>query len=311
MCPRKVVPRKFARFLCDFFRIRRSPWRRKTSAAVGNSAWKVLCREKRFERRRSEKSNFKKIRVSYSMKNFRRISKNIYHERQFRLRCGLHALNNLFQMEQVFTSSFLDSIVEKYDRSKVDNDFGEKQIGNYDLTVLMEALKSLGFRLQQINYLRDDFRRTRWDSFFGILLNRNRDHWIAIKKINEHFYDLDSTRKEPLKIGSEERLLHYLISLIHVSVDLFIFAVVKLWSNQTVRLVEKIDFRSCRKTEKLLNQFSKHEILARTVLDEICSKKNTCKVRSVFLVWLPPSMIHRRQMSRRIELSSFELRTWF
>ena len=38
----------------------------------------------------------------------------IYHERQVKALCALHALNNLFQKEQTFTKKDLDEICERY-----------------------------------------------------------------------------------------------------------------------------------------------------------------------------------------------------
>lgn len=39
---------------------------------------------------------------------------NIYHEKQSRELCALHALNNLFQQPHTFTKQDMDSICQKY-----------------------------------------------------------------------------------------------------------------------------------------------------------------------------------------------------
>ena len=107
------------------------------------------------------------------------------------------------------------------------NDFGKFYFGDYDLTVLIDALKHFGFRVQQINYLDFEiFRQSHWDSYFGILMNINRHHWFSIKRINEIYYNLDSQLTKPMFIGKKDDLIRYLIDLIQTNSHVYIFAVI-------------------------------------------------------------------------------------
>lgn len=70
----------------------------------------------------------------------------IYHEKQVRELCALHALNNLFQEKNAFLKSDLDSIC--YGLSPENWINPHKSIlglGNYDVNVIMSALQARGY----------------------------------------------------------------------------------------------------------------------------------------------------------------------
>lgn len=71
----------------------------------------------------------------------------IYHERQSKQLCALHALNNLFQDAQAFKKQDLDAICKELaPNSRIFNPhrsaFG---LGCYDINVLISALSQKGY----------------------------------------------------------------------------------------------------------------------------------------------------------------------
>lgn len=71
---------------------------------------------------------------------------HIYHEKQVRELCALHALNNLFQTRGFFTKVELDTICHSLSPDVWINPhksvFG---LGNYDINVIMKALQDKGY----------------------------------------------------------------------------------------------------------------------------------------------------------------------
>ncbi|CAF0715398.1 unnamed protein product [Adineta steineri] len=152
----------------------------------------------------------------------------IYHEKQEFLRCGIHSLNNLFQIPHLFTHKHLDSIVQEFDKKRVNNDYGTLWIGDYDLSVLIEAINRCGYQVQQINlYNGESLSNRPWDSYFGLLININGAHWLTIKNVNGIYYNLDSTFSKPKQIGQKKDLVDYLIRFIQKFQNVYIFTVLK------------------------------------------------------------------------------------
>lgn len=155
-------------------------------------------------------------------------TQTIYHEKQKYLRCGIHSLNNLFQTPEFFNHQYLDSIVEKFDKRSINNDYGEKWIGDYDLRILIEAITQQGHTVRQINFYNGEpLQNLPWDSYFGLLLNINGAHWFTIKYLNGFYYNLDSTFSKPSQIGKRDALIAYLIHLIQRFRNIYIFAVLQ------------------------------------------------------------------------------------
>lgn len=95
------------------------------------------------------KNDIKNELINNSKKNIKLINKNhIYHEKQSRQLCALHALNNLFQDSNAFTKNDLDSIAETLSPSSIllfnphKSKFG---FGNYDVNVLLMALQNKNY----------------------------------------------------------------------------------------------------------------------------------------------------------------------
>ncbi|CAF0796286.1 unnamed protein product [Adineta ricciae] len=153
-------------------------------------------------------------------------AKPIYHEKQRLMRCGLHSLNNLFQMPKLFTNHNLESIVREFDKRKLFNDYRTLWLGNYDLRILIEAINRCGFDVRQIDVYRgESFERLPWDSYFGLLINLNGAHWFTIKNLSGIYYNLDSTLRKPIEIGQRSHLIQYLYRLIRQTRTVYLFVV--------------------------------------------------------------------------------------
>ncbi|OTF76589.1 josephin-1-like protein [Euroglyphus maynei] len=153
---------------------------------------------------------------------------NIYHEKQSRQLCALHALNNLFQNSNAFTKNELDSIAETLSPSSLilfnphKSKFG---FGNYDVNVILMALQNKDYEAVWFNRKKDP-KRLNLNVIFGFILNipndcdfwknaltfftSSRRHWIAVRKFDSNYYNLDSKLKEPISIGQEENLFDFL-----------------------------------------------------------------------------------------------------
>jgi len=146
----------------------------------------------------------------------------IFHERQKRELCALHALNNVFQHRE-FTKEELDEICTRLSPSTVVNP--HKSVlgtGNYDINVIMAALNSRSFQAiwhdKRKKASTIDLARVS-----GLILNTlstvqvgiikfpfRRRHWVAIQAIGGEFWNLDSKLKHPEKIGDHSQLIDYL-----------------------------------------------------------------------------------------------------
>lgn len=68
---------------------------------------------------------------------------HIYHERQIKELCALHALNNLFQERNSFTKAELDLICHTLSPNVWINPHKSLLgLGNYDINVIMKALQA-------------------------------------------------------------------------------------------------------------------------------------------------------------------------
>uniref|UniRef100_A0A1B0GC96 Josephin-2 n=1 Tax=Glossina morsitans morsitans TaxID=37546 RepID=A0A1B0GC96_GLOMM len=159
--------------------------------------------------------------------NFNKMSalntSKIYHERQTRQLCALHTLNNLFQCKNSFTKEQLDEICTNLNPSVWLNPHRSMLgLGNYDINVIMQALQ-----LRKCEACWFDKRKDPacidLQAIVGLILNvpsdyklgfitlpLHRRHWIAIREIDEKFYNLDSKLQMPECLGNQEQLFNYL-----------------------------------------------------------------------------------------------------
>lgn len=140
----------------------------------------------------------------------------IYHERQEAMLCGQHALNNLVQ-QNAFSPHSLAEIAQQLDQMELNymaqnNEGGVSskdylkrlaegsgnvdESGNFSIEVLRSALLSR-FNLDLPNIKQegvgDKIDITQLD---GFICNRS-SHWFAIRKINDRYYNLNSTLERP------------------------------------------------------------------------------------------------------------------
>ncbi|CAD5116149.1 DgyrCDS5071 [Dimorphilus gyrociliatus] len=144
----------------------------------------------------------------------------IYHEKQSRLLCAMHALNNFFQNDHPFSKSELDRICERLTPGSFINPHRNfLGLGNYDVNVLIAAFQSRNLEtiwmdrrkspnclvLQEIEGFILNVPITWKIGAFSIPYIRQR-HWVAVKKITGQYYLLDSKAAEPTFIGNEDSL---------------------------------------------------------------------------------------------------------
>lgn len=159
----------------------------------------------------------------------------IYHERQSKQLCALHALNNLFQSSQAFTKNDLDNICRDLaPNSRIINPhksmFG---LGCYDVNVIIAALAKKQYEVVWFDK-RKHLSTLNFDNIFGLILNvpdthsnaifaiplsyippqaqiwSSQKHWVAIRKIGSYYYNLDSKLEAPMFIGCKDDLLKFL-----------------------------------------------------------------------------------------------------
>ncbi|VDP84226.1 unnamed protein product [Echinostoma caproni] len=153
----------------------------------------------------------------------------IYHEKQSKMLCALHALNNVLQ-DKIFSKSSLDDIANTLAPSKFVNPhrnfFG---LGNYDANVLVLALQQCGYDIvwcDKRKSLKD--HHLNLNNILGFILNTLSrrhilsfplpyagSHWIAFRHITVNgigqYYNLDSKLRAPLPVGStDEQFIDYL-----------------------------------------------------------------------------------------------------
>uniref|UniRef100_A0A2C9K6S3 Josephin-2 n=1 Tax=Biomphalaria glabrata TaxID=6526 RepID=A0A2C9K6S3_BIOGL len=149
--------------------------------------------------------------------------KQLYHERQVKELCALHALNNLMQKKDAFTKKDLDDICLRLSPDTFINPHRSMLgLGNYDVNVIMAALQEKGYetiwfdKRKKVNVLIPDkimgfILNTPTDYKLGFVkLPIHRKHWIAIRWLNGKYMNLDSKLDAPCAIGDEASLLEYL-----------------------------------------------------------------------------------------------------
>ncbi|EDW31284.1 GL11041 [Drosophila persimilis] len=146
----------------------------------------------------------------------------IYHEKQTRQLCALHALNNLFQ-ENIYQKAELDNICSNLSPNAWINPHRSLLgLGNYDINVIMTALEIRHCEAFWFDK-RKDPSCIDLDKIVGFILNIPLDykigaitlpirkrHWIAVRRIGQHYYNLDSKLRQPELLGTESDVLHFL-----------------------------------------------------------------------------------------------------
>ncbi|XP_023171714.1 josephin-like protein [Drosophila hydei] len=148
---------------------------------------------------------------------------SVYHEKQMRQLCALHALNNLFQGDQSYTKEELDDICNNLSPNVWINPHRSVLgLGNYDINVIMTALQKRNCEAIWFDK-RKDPSIIDLDSIVGFILNipsdykfgiitlpLRRRHWIAVRRIGNSYYNLDSKLRQPELLGNEADMLQFL-----------------------------------------------------------------------------------------------------
>uniref|UniRef100_A0A2A4J3A8 Josephin-2 n=1 Tax=Heliothis virescens TaxID=7102 RepID=A0A2A4J3A8_HELVI len=147
----------------------------------------------------------------------------IYHEKQVKELCALHALNNLFQMRATYSKSELDAICSRLSPNVWINPHRSMLgLGNYDINVIMAALQKKGCEAVWFDKRKDPgcldlsnicgfILNVPSDYKLGfVMLPLRRRHWITIRQIQGNFYNLDSKLESPQLIGRSSDLIAYL-----------------------------------------------------------------------------------------------------
>lgn len=160
----------------------------------------------------------------------------VYHERQSLQMCALHALNNLFQDGRAFSRSQLDEICARLSPDNLINPHKSVLgLGNYDINVIMSALETQNHAAVWFDK-RKGVDILDLDRVYGFILNiptdyewgfiripLKRRHWTCVRRINGHYYNLDSKLEFPELIGEEPEVVKYLKDQIgHKEKELFV-----------------------------------------------------------------------------------------
>lgn len=178
---------------------------------------------------------------------------NIYHEKQKKELCALHVLNNLLQDGAAFSKSDLDVICAELTPTSLwwNPHCSALGTGNYDVNVISKALHNKGYDMTWYDKRRNPdclvlseikgfIVNTPNDMMVGSLkipLPFQRRHWIAMREVNNDYYNLDSKLPAPACIGKAGDMLAYLRHLISVASD-EIFVVV------TTEVSENVSWRN-------------------------------------------------------------------
>jgi Ataxin-3 len=134
----------------------------------------------------------------------------IYHERQDSLLCGQHCLNNLLQ-EPFFSSIELASIAQELDEEEMkyiqdsedrlrkfrEGSGNVDETGNFSFQVLKVALQR--YRgLELYSWSSEEGRNAVKDpTTENAFIINHKTHWYTLRKINNHWWNLDSMKALP------------------------------------------------------------------------------------------------------------------
>ena len=133
----------------------------------------------------------------------------IYWESQESELCAIHCLNSLLQ-GPYFTEIDLSSIAQQFDEQErqlmLESGINSKSYidyiandsenvansGNFSIQVISDALKNMNIEVRNyiFNQNSDPLKEK------GFIFNLE-SHWFCVRKINNNFYNLDSTSKGP------------------------------------------------------------------------------------------------------------------
>ena len=159
----------------------------------------------------------------------------IFHEKQTRLRCAMHCLNNLYQ-DQWMNASKMDAIASRLTQEAGLSVWSSPYrsiipgLGQYDVMVIVESLKLKGAKLahhtlnnakveESLVELKDLLLKEK--GVKGIIVNVystnvlmrmliDGRHWLPLVPIEGAWYDLDSKISSARPLGNVDQMLDYL-----------------------------------------------------------------------------------------------------
>ncbi|XP_075689696.1 josephin-1 [Rhinoderma darwinii] len=149
---------------------------------------------------------------------------HIYHEKQRRELCALHALNNVFQDSGAFTREALQEIFQRLSPNTLVTPHKKNMLGNgnYDVNVIMAALQTKGYEAVWWDKRRD-VGLISLSNVTGFIMNLpsslswgplklplKRQHWICVREVGGTYFNLDSKLKRPVRIGNDNDLRKFL-----------------------------------------------------------------------------------------------------
>lgn len=145
----------------------------------------------------------------------------MYHEKQKRMLCGVHAVNNLLQ-SKVYTKETFDAIAERLFTVSPEKDMHALNphrsmfFGNYDANVVIEALNLVGFNTEWFPKTSPgaDLAELFWeDNVAGIIINQSSfmgRHWTCLRKerggvVSAAYHDSKCSEPEVLVTKEETK----------------------------------------------------------------------------------------------------------
>jgi josephin len=160
----------------------------------------------------------------------------MHHERQSLLLCGRHAVNALLQSDYgpLMTDGDLNKIADQCG-AEVPHPLAflglshqrTALLGNFSADVILTALANRGLETQWVRRDASATRQLQLDEAalgqsLGLLVNLKTRflgllpfgrHWIALRRIGETWFNLDSNLPEPKQLGTESGVLQYILDI--------------------------------------------------------------------------------------------------
>lgn len=154
------------------------------------------------------------------------MTQDTYHEKQRLMRCALHTLNNLFQ-EQAFTKEDLDEYSHTLTPGSWINPHKNLLgLGNYDINVMMVALRTKGYTIKWWDR-RKDLANIPYDNVYGLIINYvsmkffgfwESRHWFSMRTLpvngSPMWYSFDSKLSSPYQFDSTQKVIEYLRDIV-------------------------------------------------------------------------------------------------
>lgn len=165
------------------------------------------------------------------------MASGIYHEKQSKLLCALHTLNNLLQDGTAFKQEDLDKICKELDSKSFINPYKSVLgLGDYDISVIIKALQQKKLEAVHFDRRKDPHAELNFENIYGFILNvmssyqvggialpMKGRHWLPIRNLATttekahgitNYYNLDSKLDAPESIGSTNDLIGFLRNIL-------------------------------------------------------------------------------------------------